>query len=70
MWDDNYIEIMCLERASYDENGFYASGTFNGHGVVDGQKVQVTGIREGFVDPSIGFVLECYGTIRFAGNTP
>jgi hypothetical protein len=74
MWGDNYIEIMCLERASLDLSGpfpvFYASGTFNGHGMVDGQKVQVTGIREGFVDPSIGFVLECYGTIRFAGNAP
>jgi hypothetical protein len=70
MWDGNYIEIMCLERASYDGLDFYASGTFSGHGVVDGQKVQVTGIREGFVDPMIGFVLECYGTIRFAGNTP
>ena len=72
MWDCNYIEIMCLERASADLSGpvpvFYASGTFNGHGVIDGQKVQVTGIREGFVDPMIGFVLECYGTIRFAGN--
>jgi hypothetical protein len=79
MWgDDNYIEIMCLERAHaellLDSEGnfigydFYASGIFSGHGVIDGQKVQVTGIREGFVDPSIGFVLECYGTIRFAGN--
>ena len=75
MWGEgNYIEIMCLERASLDLSGpfpvFYASGTFNGHGMIDGQKVQVTGIREGFVDPSIGFVLECYGTIRFAGNAP
>jgi hypothetical protein len=68
MWDGNYIEIMCLERASYDGLDFYASGIFSGHGVIDGQKVQVTGIREGFVDLSIGFVLECYGTIRFAGN--
>jgi hypothetical protein len=84
MWGDdnvNYIEIMCLERASAELIGFdpetgepifafYASGTFNGHGVIDGQKVQVTGIREGFVDPTIGFVLECYGTIRFAGKAP
>jgi hypothetical protein len=75
MWgDDNYIEIMCLERGTYDLSGpipeFYASGTFNGHGVIDGQKVQVTGIREGFFDPMIGFVLECYGTIRFAGSAP
>ena len=75
MWGDdnvNYIEIMCLERASLDLSGpfpvFYASGTFNGHGVIDGQKVQVTGIREGFTDPMIGFVLECSGTIRFAGK--
>jgi hypothetical protein len=57
-------------RASYEGLDFYASGTFNGHGMIDGQKVQVTGIREGFVDPMIGFVLECYGTIRFAGNAP
>jgi hypothetical protein len=79
MWDGNYIEIMCLERATLelilDPEGtvigynFYASGTFNGHGVIDGQKVQVTGIREGFFDPTIpAFVLECSGTIRFAGN--
>lgn len=78
MWDGNYIEIMCLERAHaellFDSEGnfiganFYASGTFSGHGVIDGQKVQVTGIREGFFDPMIGFVLECYGTIRFAGK--
>jgi len=72
MWgDDNYIEIMCLERGTYDLSGpipeFYASGTFNGHGVIDGQKVQVTGIREGSFQ-AIGFVLECYGTIRFAGK--
>jgi hypothetical protein len=72
MWeDDNYIEIMCLERGTYDLSGpipeFYASGTFNGHGVIDGQKVQVTGIREGSFQ-AIGFVLECFGTIRFAGQ--
>jgi hypothetical protein len=80
MWgDDNYIEIMCLERANMEILGvdpgtglpivdFYASGIFSGHGVVDGQKVQVTGIREGSFVPMIGFVLECYGTIRFAGK--
>jgi len=68
MWDGNYIEIMCLERASYDSSGFYASGIFTGHGVIDGQKVQVTGVREGYVNPAIGFVLDCYGTIRFAGK--
>ena len=61
---------MCLERASYEGLDFYASGTFNGHGVIDGQKVQVTGIREGFVDPMIGFVQECYGKIWFTGNVP
>lgn len=74
MWGDgNYIEIMCLERASYDMTGpipqFYASGTFSGHGEIDGQKVQVTGVREGTLLPT-GIVLECYGTIRFAGNVP
>ena len=61
---------MCLERASYEDLDFYASGTFNGHGVIDGKRVHVTGIREGFVNSIIGFVLECYGTIRFAGNMP
>ncbi|MFN2128286.1 MAG: hypothetical protein ACK2TU_10550 [Anaerolineales bacterium] len=61
---------MCLERASYEGLDFCAIGTFSGHGVIDGQKVQVTGIGEGFVDPMIGFVLECYGTIRFVGNVP
>jgi hypothetical protein len=76
MWDGNYIEIMCLERANLEilpdppYFNFYASGTFNGHGVIDGQKVQVTGIREGSTQEGIGFVLECYGTIRFAGNMP
>jgi hypothetical protein len=80
MWDGNYIEIMCLERAHaellFDSEGnfiganFYASGIFSGHGVIDGQKVQVTGVREGGIQEGIGFVLECYGTIRFAGNMP
>ena len=73
MWgDNNYIDIKCIERAHYDmaAEEFYASGTFTGHGIIDGQKVQVTGIREGFFDIDImAFVLECYGTIRFAGNT-
>jgi hypothetical protein len=73
MWGDNYIEIMCLERASLDLSGpfpvFYASGTFNGHGEIDGQKVQVMGIREGSVQ-AVGFVLECTGTIQFLGNAP
>jgi hypothetical protein len=73
MWGDNYIEIMCLERASYDLSGpfpvFYASGTFNGHGEIDGQKVQVMGIREGSFQ-AVGFVLECTGTIQFLGNAP
>jgi hypothetical protein len=79
MWGEdncNYIEIMCLERAYYEPSPdppmyvhFYASGIFSGHGVIDGQKVQVTGIREGSFQMGIGFVLECYGTIRFAGKT-
>jgi hypothetical protein len=73
MWgDNNYIDIKCIERAHYDmaAGEFYAIGTFTGHGIIDGQKVQVTGIREGFFDIDImAFVLECYGTIRFAGNT-
>lgn len=72
MWGaNNYIDIKCIERAHYDMTGpipeFYASGTFSGHGEIDGQKVQVTGIREGSFQ-AVGFVLECYGTIRFAGK--
>ena len=61
---------MCLERASCEDLDFYANGTFNGYGVIDGQKIQVTGIRKGFVAPMIGFILEWCGTIRFAGNVP
>ena len=72
MWGaSNYIDIKNIERAHYDMNAgeFYASGTFSGHGVIDGQKVQVTGVREGYFDLTImAFVLECYGTIRFAGK--
>jgi hypothetical protein len=72
MWENNYIEIMCLERASADFRGpfpvFSASGTFNGHGEIDGQKVQVTGIREGVLQMPIGMILDCTGTIRFLGN--
>ena len=80
MWGEgNYIDIMCNERATAELIGFdpvtmdpiidfHASGTFVGQGVIDGQKVQVTGVREGYFDPMIGFVLDCYGTIRSAGN--
>lgn len=74
MWDDNYIEIMANERATMDTSGplpvFYASGTFRGNGIVDGQKVQVMGVREGYIDWSIfTFILENAGTIQFTGNT-
>jgi len=72
MWADNYVEIMCLERASLDNSGafpvFSASGTFSGHGQIDGQKVQVTGIRTGVLQPPFTMVLDCTGTIRFLGN--
>ena len=72
MWGaNNYIDIKCIERAHYDLTGpipeFYASGTFSGHGVIDGQNVQVTGIREGSFQ-AVGFVLDCSGTIRYAGK--
>lgn len=73
MWDDNYIEIMCNERATLDTTRsppFSASGTFVGHGVIDGQKVQVTGIREAHQLPPRTLALECIGTIRFSGNAP
>jgi hypothetical protein len=41
----------------------------NKHGEIDGHKVQVTGVREGSFQ-AVGFVLECFGTIRFAGKAP
>jgi len=74
MWGDgNYIEIKANERATMDTSVFppifYASGTISGHGMVDGQNVQISGVREGYIDWSIAtFVLENYGTIQFVGN--
>ena len=73
MWDDNYIEIMANERATADTSTpipvFNAAGTFSGHGVVDGQNVQVMGIREGYIDLVAGaFILENSGTIQFVGK--
>jgi len=45
MWEENYVEIMCLERAYLDNSGafpvFSASGTFSGHGQIDGQKFRL-----------------------------
>ena len=76
-WGDNFIEIMSLERASLelflDSEGnmigidFYASGTFSGHGEIDGQKVQLSGVREAGFGPA-GFQIENIGTIQFVGN--
>ena len=74
MWGENYIEIMANERATADTSGgpipvFNAAGTFSGHGVVDGQRVQVMGVREGHIDLVAGaFILENSGTIHFVGN--
>ena len=73
MWDDNYVEIMCNERATLDTTlkpPFSASGTFVGHGLIDGQKVQLTGIREVRQLPPRTLQLECIGTLRFLGNAP
>ena len=73
MWDGNYIEIMCNERATLDTTRsppFSASGTFVGHGLIDGQKVQLTGIREVRQLPPRTLQLECIGTLRFLGNAP
>lgn len=68
MWDDNYIEIMNVEHGSWDTSGavpiIQLSGIFTGTGVIDGQKVQVTGVRE-FAP---GAILESAGTIRFLGK--
>ena len=73
MWDDNYIEIMANERATADTSTpipvFNAAGTFSGHGVVDGQNVQVMGTREGNIDlATMSFILENSGTIQFVGK--
>jgi hypothetical protein len=74
MWGDgNYIEIMANERASSDTSAgpipiFYASGTINGHGVIDGQNVKISGIREGVIDMgTMTFILDNVGTIQFSG---
>ncbi len=70
MWDDNYVEIMNVEQGSWDSSGpvpiVQLSGIFTGTGIIDGQKVQVTGVRE-FAP---GAVLESAGTIRFLGKAP
>ncbi len=71
MWGDNFIEIINLERGSKDTSSgklvFDISGIFTGTGVIDGQKVQVTGVRE-LSGTLPGFVVECTGTIRFLGS--
>ena len=71
MWGDgNYIELMANERASADTGAgpvpiFYASGTINGHGVINGQKVKISGIREGYIDMiTFTFILDNVGTIQ------
>ena len=74
MWGDgNWIEIMANERAYAEDSGgpipiFYASGTITGHGVIDGQSVKISGIREGVIDMgTMTFILDNVGTIQFSG---
>ena len=75
MWGDgNYIELMANERASSDTSAgpipiFYASGTINGHGEIDGQQVKISGIREGYIDmDTVTFILDNVGTIQYLGK--
>ncbi len=71
MWGNNYLEIMCNERATLDTTlvpPFSGSGTFVGHGIIDGQKVQVTGVKEAQQLPPRTLELECIGIIRYLGN--
>ena len=74
MWSDNYIEIMKTERATLDLGSggppFSGSGTFVGHGIIDGQKVQVTGIVDAYNTPPRNLMLDSIGVIRFLGNSP
>lgn len=74
MWSDNYLDIMKVERAilDYGSGGppFSASGTFVGHGIIDGQKVQVTGVIHAYNAPPRELILHSTGIIRFLGNAP
>ena len=74
MWgSDNYIELMANERATAKmvegSLEFYASGTITGKGVVDGQSVKISGIREGFIDyVTLDFILDNVGLLQYVGN--
>lgn len=68
------IKLYSIERTrvDYESNVMIGEGTFVGHGVINDQKVKLSGERLvtidlSFVDPP---VTEETGTIQFLGNTP
>jgi hypothetical protein len=77
-WDEsNYIEMYTVERFFLEQIGpnaeldwnFGGSGTFHGLGEIDGQKVQLSGMRHAGFDLTVfDFVVENTGTIQFLGN--
>ena len=77
-WADNYIEMYTVERFFLEQIGpdpltdwsFGGSGTFHGLGEIDGQKVQLTGMRHAGLDLEVyfDFIVENTGTIQFLGN--
>jgi hypothetical protein len=75
--DGNFIEMNSVERFFIEQIGpnpetdwsIGGSGTFSGYGEIEGQKVQLVGIREAGLDFTVfDFVVENTGTIQFLGN--
>lgn len=77
--ENNFIETQSTERFFLEQIGpnpladwnLGGSGTFSGHGEIDGQEVQIVGVREAGIDLTVfDFVVENTGTIQFLGNVP
>lgn len=77
-WDDNFIEMESNEKVFFEQIGpspydwnVYGYGTFSGLGEIDGQKVQVMGVRHAGFDMSVmAFVVENTGTLQYLGQAP
>lgn len=69
---NGYIQMMSKETLEFTIEGglpnFSGGGTFIGHGEIDGQKIQMMGVREAAFVLGIGFVIENTGTIQFLDN--
>ena len=75
--DGNYVEMYTVERFFLEQIGtnplsdwsLGGSGTFSGSGEIDGQKVQLVGVRHaGFDINVLDFVVENTGTIQYLGK--